>query len=89
MVGFVICVALSFYYGWKLTLVVIGYVPILIISNMIVARVGRTDQAFHKIYPSQRMNRFSIYFQFQAILTEKESNAYAAASAVSEEVLGE
>lgn len=39
MVGFVICVALSFYYGWKLTLVVIGYVPILLISNMIVARV--------------------------------------------------
>lgn len=40
MVGFVICVALSFYYGWKLTLVVIGYVPILLVTNMIVSRVS-------------------------------------------------
>ncbi|XP_037037808.1 multidrug resistance protein homolog 65 isoform X3 [Bradysia coprophila] len=63
MIGFVICVALSFSYGWKLTLVVIGYVPILLISNMIIAR-------------------------FQSILTAKESNAYASASSVSEEVLG-
>lgn len=39
MVGFVICVALSFSYGWKLTLVVIGYVPIIIITNMIIYKV--------------------------------------------------
>ncbi|XP_037037810.1 multidrug resistance protein homolog 65-like isoform X2 [Bradysia coprophila] len=63
MIGFVICVALSFSYGWKLTLVVIGYVPILLISNMIIAR-------------------------FQSILSAQESNAYAAASSVSGEVLG-
>lgn len=39
MVGFVICVTLSFVYGWKLTLVVIGYVPIILITNMIISRV--------------------------------------------------
>lgn len=40
MVGFVICVTLSFVYGWKLTLVVIGYVPIIVVTNMIISRVG-------------------------------------------------
>lgn len=40
MVGFVICVALSFSYGWKLTLVVIGYVPIIIVTNMIISKVS-------------------------------------------------
>lgn len=39
MVGFVVCVTLSFVYGWKLTLVVIGYVPIICITNMIISRV--------------------------------------------------
>lgn len=39
MVGFVICVTLSFVYGWKLTLVVIGYVPIIVATNMIISRV--------------------------------------------------
>lgn len=39
MVGFVICVTLAFVYGWKLTLVVIGYVPIVLVTNMIISRV--------------------------------------------------
>lgn len=44
MVGFIICVVMSFYYGWKLTLVVIGYVPICLITNTIVSRVRFGDQ---------------------------------------------
>lgn len=40
MVGFVVCVTISFVYGWKLSLVVIGYVPIVVITNMIISRVS-------------------------------------------------
>lgn len=37
--GFIICVSLSFYYGWELSLVVISYVPIVIVTNTIIGKV--------------------------------------------------
>lgn len=39
IMGFVICVSLSFYYGWELSLVVISYVPIVMITNAIIGKV--------------------------------------------------
>ena len=36
----IICVAMSFAYGWRLTLVIIGYVPVSIIVNTVVSRVS-------------------------------------------------
>lgn len=39
IMGFIICVSLSFYYGWELSLVVISYVPIVIVTNTIIGKV--------------------------------------------------
>ena len=39
IIGFLICVTLSFLYGWELSLVVISYVPIVIITNTIIGKV--------------------------------------------------
>lgn len=39
IMGFIICVSLSFYYGWELTLVVISYVPIVMVTNAIIGKV--------------------------------------------------
>lgn len=40
IMGFIICVSLSFYYGWELSLVVISYVPIVIVTNTIIGKVS-------------------------------------------------
>lgn len=40
VMSFVICVTLSFVYGWELSLVVISYVPIVIITNIIIGKVS-------------------------------------------------
>lgn len=47
MAGFVICVAISFSYGWKLTLVVIGYVPIIIVTNIIIYKVNAAENEYN------------------------------------------
>lgn len=39
IMGFVICVIISFIYGWKLSLVVIAYIPIVMITNIIIGKV--------------------------------------------------
>lgn len=39
VMGFIICVSLSFYYGWELSLVVISYVPIVMVTNTIIGKV--------------------------------------------------
>lgn len=39
IMGFVICVVISFLYGWKLSLVVISYVPIVMITNTVIGKV--------------------------------------------------
>lgn len=39
IMGFIICVTLSFIYGWELSLVVISYVPIVMITNTIIGKV--------------------------------------------------
>lgn len=39
IMGFIIYVIMSFIYGWKLSLVVVGYIPIVIITNIIVGKV--------------------------------------------------
>lgn len=36
---FVISVTLSFVYGWELSLVVISYVPIVLVTNVIIGKV--------------------------------------------------
>lgn len=47
--GFVICVILSFIYGWELTLIVISYIPILCIMNIIIAKVcAQNNGNFHE-----------------------------------------
>lgn len=38
--GFIICVILSFIYGWELTLIVISYIPILCAMNLVIAKVS-------------------------------------------------
>ncbi|XP_031626047.1 multidrug resistance protein homolog 65 [Contarinia nasturtii] len=38
VIGFMICVVMSFIYGWKLSLVVISYVPIVILTNYIIGK---------------------------------------------------
>ncbi|XP_031622750.1 multidrug resistance protein homolog 65-like [Contarinia nasturtii] len=38
VIGFIICVVMSFIYGWKLSLVVISYVPIVILTNYIIGK---------------------------------------------------
>lgn len=55
MVGFVICVTMSFVYGWKLTLVVIGYVPIILVTNMIISRV--------RAYNSRALLSLDLFFK--------------------------
>lgn len=39
VVGFIITVAISFAYGWKLTLAVSSYIPLVILVNYYVAKV--------------------------------------------------
>lgn len=39
IMGFKIYVIMSFIYGWKLSLVVVGYIPIVIITNIVVGKV--------------------------------------------------
>lgn len=41
IIGFLICVVMSFVYGWKLSLVVISYVPIVMITNTIIGKVSK------------------------------------------------
>lgn len=40
IMGFVMCVIMSFIYGWKLALVVISYVPIIMITNTVIGKVS-------------------------------------------------
>lgn len=40
IIGFLICVVMSFVYGWKLSLVVISYVPIVMITNTVIGKVS-------------------------------------------------
>lgn len=37
--GFVLCMCISFSYGWKLSLVVVGYVPIIFVTNTVISKV--------------------------------------------------
>lgn len=39
IIGFVICIVISFIYGWKLSLVVVVYLPIVVITNAVIGRV--------------------------------------------------
>lgn len=39
IIGFVICVVISFIYGWKLSLVVVVYLPILVITSAVIGKV--------------------------------------------------
>lgn len=40
MFSFVICVVISFIYGWKLTLIVISYLPLVFATNIIIGKVS-------------------------------------------------
>lgn len=41
--SFVICVVMSFVYGWELTLIVISYIPVLCIMNIVIAKASRRN----------------------------------------------
>lgn len=40
IIGFVICLIMSFVYGWKLSLVIVSYVPIVMITSALIAKVS-------------------------------------------------
>lgn len=40
IIGFVICLIMSFIYGWKLSLVIVSYVPIVIITSILIGKVN-------------------------------------------------
>lgn len=40
MFSFVICAVISFIYGWKLTLIVISYLPLVFAANIIIGKVS-------------------------------------------------
>lgn len=40
VMSFIICVLVSFVFGWKLALAMVSYIPIIVISNAIVGKVG-------------------------------------------------
>lgn len=50
IIGFVITVAISFAYGWKLTLAVSVYIPIVIVMNCFVAKVQLQNRRLVLIY---------------------------------------
>lgn len=50
IIGFVITVAISFAYGWKLTLAVSVYIPIVIVMNCFVAKVQLLNRCLVLIY---------------------------------------
>lgn len=41
MFSSVMCVVISFIYGWKLTLIVISYLPLVFATNIIVGKVNK------------------------------------------------
>lgn len=85
VMGFVICVVISFVYGWKLSLVVISYVPIVMITNTVIGKVNIYSSV--RILEISASHVFSFSIQFQAALSTKELNSYSAAANVAEEVL--
>lgn len=72
-------------YGWKLTLAMSSYVPIVIATNVIFGKVSIFCEISTHIF-----SRKSIIInpQIQATLASKETKAYALAANVLEEVLG-
>lgn len=89
VMGFLICVTISFYSGWKLSLVVVSYIPIVVITNAIIGKVSSHYSWNHfflliLFFPN---GKHCTYFQFQASLTVKELSSYSDAANVAEEVL--
>ena len=80
---------MSFIYGWKLSLVVISYVPIVIITNTVIGKVNYLIPFYliKQLTLKAFTNLHTYPFQFQAILSVKEMNSYSAAANVAEEVL--
>jgi len=48
IVGFIITVAISFGYGWKLTLAVSSYIPLVILLNYYVAKVRKSHEILYR-----------------------------------------
>lgn len=44
VMGFFICLVMSLIFGWKLTLVMVSYIPIIVITNAIVGKVSAFEQ---------------------------------------------
>lgn len=61
IMGFVICVTLSFIYGWELSLVVISYVPIVMITNTIIGKVCQIFNMYRESYRANKKNRLAIH----------------------------
>lgn len=49
IIGFVIYMAMAFIYGWKLTLTIVAYVPIAIISTTLIGKVSSENTYFEKV----------------------------------------
>lgn len=86
-----ISLAVALYYGWKLTMVVISYVPIALITNSIIEKVSEShfnrsiNQTYHAL---TFVPLLSIPIQAQVSLLIKEQSAYSTAANVAEEVFG-
>lgn len=82
--GFIVSIIMSFFYGWKLTLIVISYLPILCAVKWFVAKVNLNFQ--QKIAKNQ-FNYYDVDKKFQVASSTKELNTFARAANVVEEVL--
>lgn len=81
-------VIISFVFGWKLSLVVVSYIPIVVITNIIIGRVSLPRHPINsKIAQSKLTYLQFLSIKFQTSLSVKEKNAYSAAANVAEEVL--
>lgn len=81
VVGFIITVGISFGYGWKLTLAVSCYIPLVIAVNYYVGKVSAWNLTHLQLYSFP-------YAQTQGKLTAREQESYAGAGNLAEEILG-
>lgn len=87
--SFLFCVITSLIYGWKLTLLMMLYVPAVFILNWGIGTVNKNQEYSLKIHLKKKTNRFAfVLLQFQLALSNKEFKSYCEAENIAEEVLG-
>lgn len=86
VMSFSISIAISFICGWKLSLIMVSYIPIVIIINTIMGKVS--SHAANALLIGTALNHlFLDFIQFQTSLSVKEKNSYSAAANVAEEAI--